>query len=153
MQKEIRNFLIDEEKFSRPLWKALALAWWGKETTSQKNYDEIAQVLSETMEKRIADKERFEKIKGWHSQIENIKDTDTKRIIETLYLSAIGSQKTDKEISESVKLGLEISSDYVKHRGIVDGEKKSSNYLSDILKQSSDNSLSCLLYTSPSQRD
>ena len=142
MQKEIRNFLTDEEKFSRPLWKALALAWWGKETTSQKNYDEIAQVLSETMEKRIADKERFEKIKGWHSQIENIEDTDTKRIIETLYLSAIGSQKTDKEISDSVKLGLEISSDYVKHRGIVDGEKKSSNDLSDILKQSSDNSLS-----------
>ena len=57
MQKEIRNFLTDEEKFSRPLWKALALAWWGKETTSQKNYDEIAQVLSETMEKTALNNE------------------------------------------------------------------------------------------------
>tara|TARA_B100000530_G_scaffold320551_1_gene253977 strand:+ start:3446 stop:5050 length:1605 start_codon:yes stop_codon:yes gene_type:complete len=142
MLKDIKKFLAEEEKFSKPLWKATALAWWGKETTGEENYSEIAQVLSETLEKRAASPERFSKIKNWYSQIDKIDDSDVRRIIESLYLGAIGSQKNDEEISKTVKLGLQISSDYVKHRGIVDGEEKSSNDLSDILKQSSDNSLS-----------
>ena len=65
MLKDIKKFLAEEEKFSKPLWKATALAWWGKETTGEENYSEIAQVLSETLEKRAASPERFSKIKTW----------------------------------------------------------------------------------------
>lgn len=136
----LKDFITEFTNDFIPLYKESCESYWeftttGKETALKKSMNADKKLLS-----LFADSERFQNLKTL-MQFKKDDEPYINRISELLLLEFIGSALTPEEIEETVKREKEIENDFTNFRAIVQGERRTENWLREQLKKSNDTNL------------
>lgn len=138
---EIESFLSSLEKRVAPAEKAVSEAWWRLSTTGSEEAQRELVEAGNAYDALFADKEEYEKVKGWYEDREVLENPLLRRQVEVVYRTFAGTQG-EKEVLEKIQeLEAEANSIYSNHRGIVNGREIGENEVREILRNSDDDTL------------
>ncbi|MEK7432642.1 MAG: M2 family metallopeptidase [Cyanobacteriota bacterium] len=141
IEKELAIFIDNHTNDTKQLRKDLYIASWDFETTGTEE-SKNRRIEKELELTRIyADKTRFDKIKYFKANENEILDHDLKRQLELFYNSFESEQKDEELLSKIIEISAEVNDKYNHHRGHVDGNKVSDNDILSVLEESVDNEL------------
>jgi peptidyl-dipeptidase A len=138
---EIEDSLSRFELRVAPVEKAVSEAWWDLATTGTE--DAQKQLVSAGMEYNtlFADRDEFEKIKGWYEERHALEDGLLRRQVEVLYRTFAGRQGDEGVLERIEELEARANAVYGNHRGAVGGEQVGENEIREILRSSEDEAL------------
>lgn len=132
---KLEQFITDLTNEYIPLYRTACESYWDFTTTGKKEAMEQSMQADKAILAMFADSNRFETLKKL-IDIDTSASIETKRMAHLLLLDFTGSAFTQEEIEETVKREKEIENDFTNFRAIVNGEKRSENWLREQLKKS-----------------
>ena len=136
--KEIKTFLEEKTDKIKPLNKQAALAQW-KATISGKSEDYAkVEVYSKKIEKVFNNKNDFKKVKEFLNL--NVDDINTKRQLEVLYDSYLGSQGDINLLNKIIEKSTALEQRFNTFRAKIDDKEFSDNQIKGILQNETDSS-------------
>ncbi len=138
---ELETFLSGLEKRVAPVEKAVSEAWWKLSTSGSEEAQRELVAAGNAYDALFADREEYEKIRGWHEDRESLENQLLRRQVEVVYREFAGTQG-EKDVLEKIQeLEAEANSVYSNHRGTVNGKEVGENEVREILRSSDDDNL------------
>ncbi len=138
---EIEDFLSRFERRVAPVERAIKEAWWRLATTG--NEEAQKELVRAGMEynRLFADRDEYEKVKGWHEERNALGSTLLRRQVEVLYQTFAGRQGDEGLLERIEELEARANAVYGNHRGLVGGKEVGENEIREILRSSEDETL------------
>ena len=138
---DVQSYLTDFEKRLAPVEKAVSEAWWQLSTTGTEDAQQELVRAGLEYNALFADKEEFEKVRGWYGERGSLESPLLARQVELLYRMFAGAQGDPETLERLERLEAEANAVYGNHRGILRGKEVGENEVREILRSSSDGSL------------
>jgi peptidyl-dipeptidase A len=138
---EIEAFILRFEERVAPTEKSLKAAWWDLATTgTEEAQTELVRTGME-YNRLFADKDEYEKVRGWYEGRDDLESPLLRRQVEVLYRTFAGRQGDEETLDRIEELEARANAIYGNHRGVVAGRAVGENEIREILRFSDDGSL------------
>jgi peptidyl-dipeptidase A len=138
LHAEIEGFLSRFEERVAPVERAVKEAWWDLATTGTEVAQEELVRAGMEYNRLFADRNEYEKVKGWYEQRNALEDGLLRRQVEVLYRTFAGHQGDEGILERIEELEARANAVYGNHRGLVGGEEAGENKIREILRSSED---------------
>jgi peptidyl-dipeptidase A len=138
---EIEAFILKFEERVAPTEKAVKEAWWNLATTGTGEAQEELVRAGMEYNRLFADKDEYEKIRGWYEERSFLESPLLRRQVEVLYRTFAGRQGDEETLDRIEELEARANAIYGNHRGVVGGREVGENEIREILRHSDDGSL------------
>ncbi len=138
MARTAKEFVEQHTAEIKPVIKEGVLAEWAANRSGRKeDFDRKAE-LEKKKVKIYGRADEFEEVTGFHKAVASISDPLVARQVELIYLSYRGAQDKKKLLSKIIETQNSIAQQFNSFRGEYKGEKRSNNFLEDLLIESND---------------
>jgi len=135
---EVERFISRLEGRVAPVEKTVREAWWSLATTgTQEAQGELVRAGKE-YNRLFADRDEYEKIRGWYEERDSLDDPLLRRQIEVIYRMFSGRQGDGEILDRIEELEARANTIFGNHRGVVGGRKVGENEIREILRFSDD---------------
>jgi peptidyl-dipeptidase A len=138
---EIQAFILGLEERVAPTEKAVKEAWWNLATTGTGEAQEELVRAGMEYNRLFADKDEYEKVRGWYEERSFLESPLLRRQVEVLYRTFAGRQGDEETLDRTEELEARANAIYGNHRGVVGGREVGENEIREILRCSDDGSL------------
>jgi len=138
MEREFEQFLSAHVQKIRDLEKRMNLAYWEAATTgTQESYDRYRELQLE-YRKIYADREEFERVKGWHDS-GRIRDELLARQLTLLYNRYLANQIDSTLLRQIVEKSTDVERKFNTFRASFEGRLVTNNQINELLRNEKDN--------------
>jgi peptidyl-dipeptidase A len=116
-------------------------AWWNLATTGTEEAQEELVRAGKVYNRLFADKDEYEKVRGWYEEQGFLESPLLRRQVEVLYRTFAGRQGDEETLDRIEELEARANAIYGNHRGVVGGREVGENEIREILRRSDDGSL------------
>ena len=138
---EIEAFISRLEERVAPVEKSVREAWWRLATTGTHEAQEELVHAGKEYNRLFADRDEYEKIRGWYEERASLDDPLLRRQIEVIYRTFAGRQGDGETLDRIEELEARANAIYGNHRGVVGGREVGENEIREILRFSDDDAL------------